>query len=57
MTKVIRIVENNHVSGVVYGTVEIQDNEVSHKQNYKQMIAKTTKARMKQLRDSRTRRK
>lgn len=55
MTKVIKIVENNHITGVVYGTVEIQDNEVSHKQNYKQMIAKTTKARMKQLRDSRTR--
>jgi hypothetical protein len=57
MTKVIKIVENNHITGIVYGTVEIQDNEVSHKQNYKQMIAKTTKARMKQLRDSRTRRK
>lgn len=57
MTKVIRIVENNHITGVVYGTVEIQDNEVSHKQNYNQMVAKTTKARMKQLRDSRTRRK
>ena len=57
MTQIIAIVENNHVTGVVYGTVEIQDNEVSHKQNYKQMIAKTTKARMKQLRDSRTRRK
>ena len=57
MTKVIKIVENNHITGVIYGTVEIQDNEVSHKQNYKQMIAKTTKARMKQLRDSRTRRK
>ena len=57
MTKVIKIVENNHITGVVYGTVEIQDNKASHKQNYKQMIAKTTKARMKQLRDSRTRRK
>ena len=57
MTKVIRIVENNHVSGVVYGTVEIHDNTSAHKQNYKQMIAKTTKSRMKQLRDSRTRRK
>ena len=57
MTKVIKIVENNHITGVVYGTVEIQDNEASHKQNYNQMIAKTTKARMKQLRDSRTRRK
>ena len=57
MTKIIKIVENNHITGVVYGTVEIQDNEVSHKQNYKQMIAKTTKARIKQLRDSRTRRK
>ena len=57
MTKVIRIVENNHVTGVVYGTVEIQDNTSAHKQNYKQMVTKTTKARMKQLRDSRTRRK
>lgn len=57
MTKVIKIVENNHITGVVYGTVEIQDNEVSHKQNYNQMVAKTTKARMRQLRDSRTRRK
>jgi hypothetical protein len=57
MTKVIRIVENNHVTGVVYGTVEIHDNTSAHKQNYKQMIAKTTKARIKQLRDSRTRRK
>ena len=57
MTKVIKIVENNHITGIVYGTVEIQDNEVSHKQNYKQMIAKTTKARMRQLHDSRTRRK
>ena len=57
MTKVIRIVENNHITGVVYGTVEIQGNEASHKQNYNQMVAKTTKARMKQVRDSRTRRK
>ena len=57
MTKVIRIVENNHVTGVVYGTVEIHDNTSASKQNYNQMIAKTTKARMRQLRDSRTRRK
>ena len=57
MTKVIKIVENNHITGVVYGTVEIQDNEASHKQNYNQMVAKTTKARMKQLRNSRTRQK
>lgn len=57
MTKVIRIVENNHVTGVVYGTVETPDNVSTHKQNYKQIVAKTTKARMKQLRNSRTRQK
>lgn len=57
MTKVIRIVENNHITGVVYGTVETPDNVSTHKQNHNQMVAKTTKARMKQLRDSRTRRK
>ena len=39
MTKVIRIVENNHITGVVYGTVEIQDNKASHKQNYNQMVS------------------
>ena len=57
MTKVIKIVENNHVTGVVYGTVEIHDNTSAHKQNYKQIVAKTTKARMRQLHDSHTRRK
>ena len=57
MTKVIKIIEDNHVTGVVYGTVEIHDNTSAHKQNYNQMVAKTTKARMRQLRDSRTRRK
>ena len=57
MTKVIRIVENNHITGVVYGTVEMPDTASTQKQRYNQMVAKTTKARMKQLRDSRTRRK
>ena len=57
MTKVIKIIEDNRITGVVYGTVEIQDTASTVKPNYKQMIAKTTKARMKQLRDSRTRRK
>ena len=57
MTKVIRIVEDNHVTGVIYDTVEIADLQITQKQRYNQMVAKTTKARMKQLRDSRTRRK
>lgn len=57
MTKVIKIIEDNRITGVVYGTVEIPDTASTIKPNYKQMIAKTTKARMKQLRDSRTRRK
>ena len=57
MTKVIRIVEDNHITGVVYDTIEITDLQITQKQRYNQMVAKTTKARMKQLRDSRTRRK
>lgn len=47
MTKVIGIVENNHITGVVYGTVEIPDDVSTHKQKYKQIVAKATKARMK----------
>ena len=57
MTKVIKIIEDNRITGVVYGTVEIPDTASTAEPKYNQMVAKTTKARMKQLRDSRTRRK
>ena len=37
MTKIIAITENNHVTGVVYGTVNIPDTEakISHKRAQK----------------------
>lgn len=51
MAKVIQIVENNHITGVVYGTVEIPEiqNQTSHKRAQKNF--KESKARIKQIRN------
>ncbi len=50
MTKIIAITENNHVTGVVYGTVNIPDTEakISHKRAQKSF--KESKARVNALR-------
>ena len=50
MTKIIKIVENNHVTGIVYGTVNITDTEakISHKRAQKSF--KEAKARVNALR-------
>lgn len=50
MTKIIKIVENNHVTGIVYGTVNIPDTEakISHKRAQKSF--KESKARVNALR-------
>lgn len=50
MTKIIKIVENNHVTGIVYGTVNIPDTEakISHKRAQKSF--KEAKARVNALR-------
>ena len=57
MTKVIRIVEDNHVTGVVYGTVNVPDTGTKVPQNYTQTAAKVSKARMQQLRNQRIKQK
>lgn len=51
MAKVIRIVENNHITGVVYGTVNIPErqNQTSHKRA--QTSFKESKAHIKQIRN------
>ena len=51
MTKILRIVENNHITGVVYGTVEVSEtrNATSHKRAQKNF--KESKARIKQIRN------
>ena len=51
MTKILRIVENNHITGVVYGTVEVSEtqNQISHKRAQKNF--KESKARIKQIRN------
>ena len=51
MAKVIQIVENNHITGVVYGTVEVSEtqNKTSHKRA--QTSFKESKARIKQIRN------
>ena len=51
MTKIIAITEDNHVTGIVYGTVNIPDTEakISHKRAQKNF--KESKARIKQIRN------
>ena len=51
MAKAIKIVENNHITGVVYGPVEIPEiqNQTSHKRA--QTSFKESKARIKQIRN------
>jgi hypothetical protein len=51
MTKILRIVENNHITGVVYGTVEVSEtqSQISHKRAQKNF--KESKARIKQIRN------
>ena len=57
MTKVIRIVEDNHVTGVVYGTVNVPDTGTKVSQKHIQTAAKVSKARMQQLRNQRIKQK
>ena len=57
MTQIIAIVENNHVTGVVYGTVYVPDTGTKVPQNYTQTAAKVSKARMQQLRNQRIKQK
>ncbi len=51
MAKVITIVENNHITGVVYGTVNVPDTEIKQSPKHQQMAAKVSKARIQQLRN------
>lgn len=51
MAKVITIVENNHITGVVYGTVDVPDTEIKQSPKHQQMAAKVSKARIQQLRN------
>ena len=57
MTQIIAIVENNHVTGVVYGTVNVPDTEIKLSQKHSQMAGKVSKARMQQLRNQRIKQK
>ena len=60
MVKVIAIIENNHVTGVKYGMVEV-DEKVSEieraKSAYDSAIAKVQSARTKKMRGERTKNK
>lgn len=51
MAKVITIVENNHITGVVYGTVNVPDTEIKQPQKHQQMAAKVRNVRLHQLRN------
>ena len=57
MTQIIAIVENNHITGVVYGTVNVPDTEIKLSQKHSQMAGKVSKARMQQLRNQRIKQK
>lgn len=57
MTQIIAIVENNHVTGVVYGTVNVPDTGTKVPQQHIQTAAKVSKARMQQLRNQRIKQK
>lgn len=57
MTQTIAIVENNHVTGVVYGTVNVPDTGTKVSQKHTQTAAKVSKARMQQLRNQRIKQK
>lgn len=57
MTQIIAIVENNHVTGVVYGTVNVPDTGTKVPQKHTQTTAKVSKARMQQLRNQRIKQK
>ncbi|MEE1029766.1 MAG: hypothetical protein UIC65_01955 [Alphaproteobacteria bacterium] len=57
MTQIIAIVENNHVTGVVYGTVNVPDTGTKVPQQHTQTAAKVSKARMQQLRNQRIKQK
>ena len=50
MTKIIKIVENNHVTGIVYGTVNIPDTEAKIPYKRAQKSFKESKARVNALR-------
>lgn len=51
MAKVIQIVENNHITGIVYGTVEIPEIQNQTSQKRAQTSFKESKARIKQIRN------
>lgn len=57
MAKVISIVENNHITGVVYGTVNVPDTEIKKSKKHTQMAVKASKARIQQLRNKRIKQK
>lgn len=57
MAKVISIVENNHITGVVYGTVNVPDTEIKQSKKHTQMAVKASKARIQQLRNQRIKQK
>ncbi|MBO5946587.1 MAG: hypothetical protein J6Q44_00390 [Alphaproteobacteria bacterium] len=60
MTKVIAIIENNHITGVKYGTVEVADNTSTietAKSAYDSARAKIQSARTKKIRGERTKNK
>lgn len=60
MVKVIAIIENNHVTGVKYGTVEVADNTPTienAKSAYDSARVKIQSARTKKIRSERTKNK
>ncbi len=54
MTQIITIKENNHVTGVVYGTVDIPGKEIRQPQAHKQTTEKVRKARVQMMRNHHT---
>lgn len=60
MTKVIGIIENNHITGVKYGTIEVDENITkieNAKSAYDSAVAKIQSARTKKIRGERTKNK
>ncbi|MBR4892097.1 MAG: hypothetical protein IKZ34_02880 [Alphaproteobacteria bacterium] len=57
MTKVIQIVENNHITGIVYGTVEYPDAVVRHNPKSTNVKTQISKAKIKQMQKSRIKQK
>ena len=54
MTQIITIKENNHVTGVVYGTVDIPGKGIRQPQAHKQTTEKVRKARVQMMRNHHT---